>query len=410
MTYLHTEEEILIATIKERSGYLCADRDVLVLQDTSEINLDNHRNRLQHNTGIGLTGNNRDLGFFMHSSLVLDATDETVLGFSDVQLWHRAEDKLDKEERKYQSLPIEEKESYKWIKACEEGKCHLSKAKSITFIEDREGDIYEQFASIPDERTHLIIRSRDNRKLSGGGKLFDALAEQAVAGSYAIELVTDLRKDLVKRTASVEVRFCKVSIAKPGSVKKQGMATEIELYAIEVKEVNEDVANPIKWRILTTHLVSCYEQAINIVNKYRTRWHIEQLFRLLKAKGFAIESSELETGWAIRKLTVMVLNSALRVMQLYLAYDNEQSQPIEHVFDEGEIKCLQQLNKKLQGDTEKSKNKNSQTALSWATWIIARLGGWKNYNSKRPPGPILLKRGLDKFAFIYDGWKLALST
>jgi hypothetical protein len=113
---------------------------------------------------------------------------------------------------------------------------------------------------------------------------------------------------------------------------------------------------------------------------------------LLKKKGFDIQSSELESGWAIRKLMVMILNAALRVMQLLLAYDNEQSQPIEQVFDEGEIRCLERLNKALQGDTEKSKNKHDPKRLSWATWIMARLGGWKNYNSRRPPGPNTLKK------------------
>lgn len=401
-------ESILIDTVKERSSYLCGERDVLVLQDTSEFNLDNHHNRLQPNSGISLTGNN--LGYFMHCSLVLDAKDETVLGFSDIQLWNRDEDKLGKE-RGYKGLPIEEKESYKWIKACQEGKKHLSGAKSITFIEDREGDIYEQFATIPDEKTHLIVRSRDNRRLSDGNKLFDSLSRQPVAGSYRIELVKDIRKEVEKRTAHVEVRFCKVGITKSHLIKKPSVAAEVQLYAIEVKEAIKDgTTNPIHWRILTTHTISSYEQAIDIVNKYRLRWYIEQLFRLLKRKGFAIESSELETGWAIRKLTVMVLNAALRVMQLLLAYNNEQGQPIEQVFDKGEIKCLEQVSKKLQGDTEKSKNENNPATLSWATWIIARLGGWKNYNSKRPPGPIIVKRGLDKFASIYEGWKLALST
>lgn len=406
-----TEEGILIKTVKERSSYLCGEKDVLVLQDTSEFNLNNHRNRLQRNTGIGLTGNNADLGYFMHSSLVLDATDETVLGFSDIQLWHRQEDKLTKEERDYKSLPIEEKESYKWIKACRESKEHLASAKSITFIEDREGDIYEQFATIPDERTHLIVRSRGDRKLSGGGKMYDVLSNQPLAGSYTIEIIKDIRKEVEKRTALVEVRFCKIAITKTKFVKKKNISAEVPLYAIEVKEIKEEgVSNPIHWRLLTTHTIDSYDQAITAVSKYRLRWYIEQLFRLLKTKGFAIESSELETGWAIRKLTIMALNAALRVMQLLLAYSNEQSQPIEQVFDEGEIKCLGQINKKIQGDTEKSKNKNNPAKLSWATWIIARLGGWKNYNSKRPPGPIILKRGLDKFASIYEGWKLARST
>ncbi len=401
------EEKILIDTAKERSSYLCQGKEVLVIQDTTEINLDNHRNRIERGTGIGLTGNNEDLGFFLHSSLVLDAHSETCLGFSDIQLWHRDEEKEDKQQRDYKKLPIEEKESYKWIKACLQSKQHLSKAASVTFIEDREGDIYEQFASIPDERTHLIIRSRDNRRLSDGGKLFEHLAAQPSAGTYSIELVKDIRKGIESRTANVEVRFCKLAIAKPQSLKKTEIADKVELHAVEVREVNGPEGTSVLWRILTTHTVSTYEDAIKIVNNYRQRWYIEQLFRLLKKKGFKIESSELESGWAIRKLTVMILNSALRVMQLLLAYNNEESQPIEQVFDEGEIKCLEQINTTLQGDTEKSKNKSNPKNLSWATWIIARLGGWKNYNSKRPPGPIVLKKGLDKFTAIYQGWRLA---
>jgi len=75
---------------------------------------------------------------------------------------------------------------------------------------------------------------------------------------------------------------------------------------------------------------------------------------LLKNKGLKIESSKLETGWALRKLTVMILNSALRVMQLLLAYNNDESQPIEQIFtEEEEIQCLEQVNRTLQGQTEK---------------------------------------------------------
>jgi len=400
------EEKTLIDVCKARSSYLCEDKDVLVMLDTSEMNMDDHRNRLKRGSGIGVTGNNKDLGFFLHASLVIDAVTETSLGFSDIQLWHREEER---EQKEYQKLPIEEKESYKWIRACQEGKKHLSKAASITFIEDREGDIYEQFAIVPDERTHLIIRSRDNRKLYGGGKLYEQLALQPVAGSYSIELIKDIRKGVESRTAHVEVRFCKVSIAKPKLLKKPDIADSIELYAVEVREVNGPTGEAVLWRILTTHAVTTYDDAVSIVNKYRQRWYIEQLFRLLKKKGFQIESSELESGWAIRKLTVMVLNSALRVMQLLLAHNNENSQPIEQVFDKNEIECLHQINNSLQGETEKSKNKNNPKKLSWGTWIIARLGGWKNYNSKRPPGPIILKKGLDKFTAMYQGWKLAQS-
>jgi len=401
-------EEALINAMKGRSSYLCTDKDVLVLQDTTEINLENHRNRLKKDSGIGLTGNNKYLGFFVHGNLVLDANTEMILGFSDIQLWHRPEDKEAKQDGVNSTIPIEDKESYKWIKTCTQSKEHLSAARSVTLIEDREGDIYEQFALIPDDRTHLIIRGKNNRSLSGGQKLFDCLAQQSVSGSYNIDLINDIRKGIEKRTATVAVRFCAITIKKPKNLKRTDIAQEVELYAVEVREINSTVKEPILWRILTTHKLASYEDAIGIVNKYRLRWHIEQLFRLLKKKGFCIESSEMETGWAIRKLTVMALNAALRVMQLLLARDNDDSQPIEQVFDEVEIKCLRMINETLQGGTDKSNNNHNPKKLSWATWIIAKLGGWKGYNIKRPPGPIALKKGLDKFNLIYEGWKLAL--
>jgi len=200
------EEKILIESVVERTNYLCQGKDVLVIQDTTEINLDNHRNRLKSNTGIGFTGNNKDLGFFVHGSIVLDASIGTMLGFSDLQLWHREEDKKDKYERDYPNLQIEQKESYKWIKACKDSKSHLSGACGITFIEDREGDIYEQFAMIADERTNLIIRSCRDRKLTGQESLYTKLSSQALSGSYDIELVKDIRKGVESRRATVEVR------------------------------------------------------------------------------------------------------------------------------------------------------------------------------------------------------------
>jgi len=400
------EEQMLIDACKERSGYLCEGRDVLVIQDTTEVNMDDHHNRLKPQSGIGVAGNNEDLGFFLHASLVLDADSKTALGFSDIQLWHRKDDRKKQDQR---MLPIEEKESYRWIKACRESKKHLSKALNVTFIEDREGDIYEQFATVPNEHTHLIIRNRDNRRLADGDKLHDCLTGQPVAGSYSIELIKDIRKGIESRTANLEVKFCKVSIAKPKPVRKAGLPDKIELYAVEVCEKDGPKTGKVHWRILTTYAVNDYHDAVSIVNRYRQRWYIEQLFRLLKSKGFRIESSELESGWAIRKLTVMILNSALRVMQLLLAHNNQQSQLTKEVFNEDEIKCLEQINKTLQASKEKTLNKNDPQHLSWATWIIARLGGWKDYDSNRPPGPILLKEGLDKFNAMFEGWKMARS-
>ncbi|WP_394370957.1 transposase, partial [Salegentibacter lacus] len=82
---------------------------------------------------------------------------------------------------------------------------------------------------------------------------------------------------------------------------------------------------------------------------YSARWYIEQLFRLLKKQGFGIEETELESGWAIRKLVVMQITALLKILQMNIAYARpEGGQPITEVFDDQQIGVLKVLNTKIQ--------------------------------------------------------------
>lgn len=400
-------EDILIKELTNRCCKNVINRDVIIIQDSSSFGLSHNARNIKKNSGTGLVGNKKGVGFLSHCSLVIDAHKETMLGFSNVQLWHRKEDKANNKTRVYKKQDIEEKESYKWIKASRESKEVLSECRSITIIEDREGDIYEQFWMIADAKTHLLIRSRDNRKLHDGSRLHEKLGDAKMLGEYRVALYGDIRKEKVKRIANLEVKAVAVNIHKPASIKNKTIPAQLPLYAVEVREKNYDGKDKICWRILTTHEVQTYEQAVTIVNKYKLRWYIEQLFRLLKKQGFQIEQTQLEKGWAIRKLMVLLLNTALRIMQLYLAYDKEQSQLIEEVFDEEEINCLRMIMDKQIKETPKTINPFESTKLAWASWIIARLGGWKGNNKQRRAGPIILMCGLEKFEMIYIGWKMA---
>ena len=408
-----TEKE-LISSLATECSKKVSNKHVLCIQDTSEINLNSHRGRLKPGTGIGLIGNNKDIGFFLHPSIVINAETNHMLGFSHVKLWHRPPDKLNKYQKKYQSLPIEQKESYKWIESSLASKEVLQKAKQITIIEDREGDIYEQFATVPDQRTHLLVRCSRNRTVNNGERLFTYLQSRQVTGKYTLKIEGDIRQKRKARESEIEIRYSKITIGKPKNNKNKSLPQEIEVWAVEARESNPpDGETPILWRIITSHKVDSFQKACQIVEWYKQRWYIEQVFRLLKQKGVRIEDSELEEGWAIRKLTIMLLSTVLKILQMYLTLkkDNkENNQKITDVFNSDEIRCLRMLNKKYEGNTEKQKNKNRPGSLRWATWVIARLGGWKGYASQRAPGVLTLKWGIDKFYEIYFGWQLANKT
>jgi len=383
---------------------------VLSIQDTSEINYQNLAGKIKANDrDIGPVGNNTDAGFFLHPNLVVDTQEMFPIGFSSIILWNRAWDKQDKNKRNYKNQPIEEKESYRWLSSAATSKEVLKQAKQITVVGDRESDIYEELVHVPDEKTDLLIRSSINRKLYGTDKkLFETLKESPLQAVYNIEVKGNRkRKD---RIAEMQLRFIKTKICRPSNLSKTALPDYVELWAIEAREQNESTPEgeeEILWRILTTHKIASIEDALQYVEWYAFRWQIEELFRLLKTQGVGLESSQLGKGSSLKKLCIMAMQTVLQVMQLTLSRDGKNNKKAELIFTGEEIKFLYLLLKKLEGKTQKQQSPHIPGSLAWASWIIARLGGWKAYASQSPPGHITMKRGLDVFFQQYAGWKLA---
>jgi hypothetical protein len=406
---LHNEnfsEQKIEASIVKRCSDLCAGRHVLCITDSSEFNLESHRGRIKTGSGVGKTTKEGILGFMLHGSFVVDAGRSTALGYSGIDIWHRPEEEPNDDGRQYQKRPIEEKESYKWIKATEQSRKELSRARQITIVADREADIYDLFGRYTGTDLHLLIRSKSDRRVNENKeKLTDYLQRQPEQHNYSIEVKGDIRKGIEKRKAELVLKWATVELRKPNSCHDKNLADNVPVTVVEAKEKGK--TNGIYWRLYTTHPVSSANEAIQIIEWYKQRWYIEQLFRLLKLQCFQIENSQLETGWAVRKLTMLAMLAALRIIQMMLAYEDDNEQPIEEVFTKDEQICMDQANKKLEGATEKLCNPHQPQTLKWATWIIARLGGWKGYTSQRKPGPVVLHRGFIKFYQLYEGWLLA---
>jgi hypothetical protein len=160
--------------------------------------------------------------------------------------------------------------------------------------------------------------------------------------------------------------------------------------------------------LLTTHKATTLAEAAWIVELYRRRWIIEQLFRTLKSQGLDLEDSLLSDGEALERLAAAALIAAASVMQLVQGRGEAGSAlPASRVFAPGEISVLEPLVRKLEGKTAKQKNPYPKDSLAWAAWGVARLGGWNGYRKERPPGPVTFARGLRRFHAIAEGFALA---
>jgi hypothetical protein len=387
---------------------------LLVLTDSSEINLQAHVGRITPNSGLGRVGNNLDLGLFIQPALAVVAETGRCVGFSDIQYWTRQHEGSTTENQAYKQRPIEAKESYRWLTSVNQSRYLLRHASMLTVIADAEADIYEQYARVVDARTHLLIAARGDRRIvEGSGKLMAHLCEQPVLDTYTIELEGDRRKKHQRRSARVELRSARVHIRRPGNLPHGNDPATVELTAIYVKELAETIpagSSGIDWMLLTTHELVDVEHAHQLIRWYLRRWNIEQLFRTLKRQGFNIEASQMEDGQSLIRLSLLALGAALQVMLLLLGRDGDAAQCVSDIFSEHEQACLNSINATLHGSSKASKNPHAAQTVAWATWIIARLGGWTALPSERPAGPITLFRGLKRFDQIYEGWRLARAT
>ena len=397
-----TVDEIL-ATAGSHTAHVAAGRHVLLIEDTSEIN---YQAKSGRKSGLGRVGNGTDVGLFVHPALAIDAADGTILGLAGAQIWCRHKAKR----RDYQERPIETKESYRWLETITQARAELDQSPLVTAIADREADIYELFARLPEAQTHVLVRAAHDRALGDGGHLFKKLAAREVAGEIAFDLPA--RPGRLAREVRLAVRFKAVTLRQPRQGADPRDPKTMPVNAVEIREIDPPTkADAVLWRLLTTHRVTTLHEACTVVELYRRRWAIEQLFRTLKSQALDIEASFLEDADALKRLAAAALVAATMVMQLVHARDQAgRDLQAARVFSPDQIATLHALTRRLEGKTDKQKNPHPKDTLAWASWHIARLGGWTGYASERPPGPITFSRGLQRFDAIAEGFAIAQSS
>lgn len=373
----------MISAARERTCAQVAGRHVLAIQDTSALRVDEK--------GVGLS---------FHPVLAVDANAGTVLGLVDTFFLKRQGGERGKRRQK----AFEEKDSRRWLSGAQSaGALAEAGAACVTVVEDREGDIYESFAFRP-ANVEKLVRAAQDRSLADATSLFSKAQSWGEAGRMTVDLpATPGRK---ARKAALSVSFGKVEIKRPKNrTAADGLPATISVTLVIGRETDPPQGEePAPWFLLTTHRVDDIADARRIIGFYRLRWTIEQLFRTMKTKGFAVEALRQEQGGPLEKLVTAILIAAVTVMQLVAERDGEARRPLDDVLDPDDLPALERVCQTLEGKTAKQKNPHPKRSLAYAAWVFARLGGWTGYYGK--PGPIVMIRGLTQFHAIKHGWTL----
>lgn len=386
----------LIAGWGQATSQACAGRHVLAIQDTSEISFATTQARRR---GLGEIGKGGGRGVLLHAMIALDAETGGLLGL----VWGRIWTRRGRVKVHHNKRLLKDKESNRWVTTAAKAGTVLAKAAMVTCISDREGDLYAAWARDGRRRVHLLARAMKDRPVLGGGWL--STAKLSLAGEADVALRA--RPGRAAREAHLVARFGQVTLTKPKYLREKGLAGQVTLSLVEVVETGTPKgAEPVLWRLLTTHPVEDAAMAWRVVGWYRDRWTIEQFFRTLKLQGLQLEDSQLETADRLIKLTAIAARAAVIVMQLVQARDGSTGQGAQIAFTPTEIETLEALLPQLEGKTALQKNPHPPRSLAWAAWIIGKLGGWDGYPKSRPPGPITMRHGLQDFLAIAQGWSL----
>jgi hypothetical protein len=391
-----------------------AGRHVLAIQDTSEVVLPTSA---QHRRGLGPVGKGNAFGVLVHAMLAADAETGACLGLLGGAVWNRP----GKITATVYARALEDRESIRWQRTAEQAKPVLASAARVTVVADRESDIYAQWDyaqwdyaqwdyaqwdTVPETGFDLLSRANKDRRLAGGGMLFAAAEQFALADTRTIEIAARAPGQ-PRRRAMMALRFGEVELCRPRDPHHYPFSPTIRLRVIDVREIAPPPGSePLHWRLLTTHAIADAGQAWQIIAWYQARWLIEQLFRVMKSQGLGLENSQMASAERLVKLAASAVKAACIDMQLVQERDGKHRSDATVVFTQPEIATLATLNPTLEGRTLAQRNPHPPRGLAWAAWVIARLGGWNCYYG--PAGPIIMRRGMEQFHAIHRGRMLGL--
>jgi hypothetical protein len=378
-------------------------RPVLVLHDTTEFSYQREKPEAigitkAINSGRDKAGRLRShtvCGILMHSSLAV-TTEGLPLGLAAVKFWTRKKFKGTaalKKKINPTRVPIEKKESVRWLENLRQSTDLLGDAGRCVHIGDRESDIYELFCTAQEVGTHFLVRTCVDR-LAGDGDhtIADEMDEVAVKGLHRIE-VRDNNGD--PDEAILEIRYRRIQVLPP--IGKQKRYPALTLTVIHAEERGTPKSRKkIEWKLITDLPVQSRKDAIEKLEWYALRWKIEVFHKILKS-GCRAEEAKLRTAQRLANLIAVYCILSWRVFWMTMLNRSSPAASPALALNEAEIGLLDHLVK------DRDQKPLRRRTLSHYLIKIARLGGYLARANDPPPGNTVMWRGMSRLTDIALG-------
>jgi len=385
-----------------RDRYARSEGPVLVLHDTTEFTFQREspdRIGITYNVNSGRDKKGRIrahtvCGILMHSSLAV-TTDGLPLGLAAVKFWSRKKFKniaALKKKVNLTRIPIEKKESVRWLENMKQSTELLGTADRCVHIGDRESDIYELFCTGQQINTHFLIRTCVDR-LAGDGNhtVGDDMADAKIRGRHRIE-VHDANGN--SETAELEIKYERLQLLPP--IGKQKQYPPLELTVLHARERDKPKhRKKIDWKLITDLPVRTMKDAIEKLKWYALRWKIEVFHKILKS-GCKAEDRKLRTAERLVNLIAIFCIVGWRIFWMTMLNRANPSAPPELALTTNEVALLDHFVPDKKGPAGRS-------FVSHYIVKIARLGGYLARANDPPPGNIVMWRGISRLSDIELG-------
>ena len=408
-------QRILNPHYQQTKQRIAAQEVAILVPDTTELDLTRPHSQVE---GAGPLDDGPRRGALVHL-LEAFSEDGTPLGAVWSQMWTRdepaAEPAADQAERNRKQIPIEEKESYRWLESQRQARAVAQELPGTKCVltADSESDIYEVFAEPrgPANPLDWVIRAAQDRAVKSGA---DDTAGQLWAGVSAAEVLftrqitvraryaktaceqRKRRKERAARQAAVEVRAARVELRPPWRPDRKLPAVFVNV--VQVREIAPpEGEEPVEWILVTTLPIDTTDNVSTIIRYYTVRWMIEIFFRVFKS-GCRVEQRRFEHVDRELTFAAVSLIVAWRVLMICRLGRSCPDLDCEAIFEPSEWKAVYAA-------VHQRPAPEQPPPLGEMIRLIAQLGGYINTPGRKdPPGPQTLWLGMQRMSDLAWAW------